>query len=126
MRANDHVRLVRGAQAASLLFAAACRELLSFVAPWIPNPPIMFTLFRYAGVPGVARDVLKFFLQIALRLDQTIKRFCFPNRIIPVLNFINPIRRERFDTVRNFRKRKEYRFVAAILALDRWLDEKMR
>ncbi len=115
----------RGAQAASLLFAAACRELPRLVAPQAPNPPIILIGPHHARIPRITRNVLKFLLQIALGPDQTIKRFRFPNRIAPVLDLINPIRREGFDTVRNFRKRKEYRFATAILALDRWLDEEM-
>src|SRR6266550_4260805 len=94
----DDIR-VRGAQAASLLFAAACREPVGVAAPQIPNPPIISIRLRDSRIPRVARDIEKFLLQITFGPDRSIKRFRLPNSLGPLLNLVNSSGGEGLDAV---------------------------
>src|SRR6266516_4288911 len=103
MRADDDLGGVVptfrwGAQAASLPFVAACRELF-LSRSWVPNPPIIFFRLDNPSVPRIPRYVFKFFLQVALRSNHSVKRFRFPNWFIDLLNFVNAICRKQFNTV---------------------------
>src|SRR6266496_5879881 len=80
---------VRGAQAASLLFAAACCKLLDVAAPQIPNPSIISIRLRDSCIPRVPRNIEKFLLQITFGSDHPIKRFRLPDSLGPLLDFVD-------------------------------------
>src|SRR5262245_59888531 len=102
MRPNNDLGLVVGrafsfgaAQAASLLFAAACHERLSVTVPSVPEPLVLFVSLCHACVPWIPCDVQIFFAQITFRPNHPIKRFGLPHRIIGILSLVDPSRRER-------------------------------
>src|ERR1051325_5722637 len=106
MRPNDDLRLIAagafsfwGAQAASLLFAAACREFFHVAAPSVPYPLVIFAPLCHPCVPRIPGDVEKFFMQITFRSYHPIKRFRFPHRLIGLLSLVNSSRRERLDAM---------------------------
>jgi hypothetical protein len=106
-----------GAQAASLQFAAACRELF-LPRSWVPNPSIIFCRFCDPRVPGIPRYIFKFLLKVALRSNHSVKRLRFPHWFIDLLNFVNSICRKRFNAVQYFGERKENRIARFVLAFD--------
>src|ERR1700719_256774 len=95
MRPDDNMRRIiaarnrtfLGAQAASLLFAAACRELRARLRPRPPNPWILLRCLNNTRVPWVAHDVLKLLFEITIRSHQSIKRFRFPYRLPHLVAF---------------------------------------
>src|SRR5207302_1717538 len=113
-----------GAQAASLPFAAACRELF-LPCSRVPNPRIIVFRLRNPSVPGIPRYIFKFFLEVAFRSNHSVKRLRFPHWFIDLLNFVNSICRRRFNAVQYFGERKENRISRFVLAFDHRFYQEM-
>ena len=83
-------RLVR--QSDGLVPWRACRPRRPRRRPLrCPQPRITFVLLSNSCVPGIATDILKFFVKIALRSNQSIKRFILPDWTARAGSFVDPV-----------------------------------
>src|SRR5205085_6050068 len=83
-----------------------------------PEPRIVLTGGRHHRRPGILANVNELLLQIALRTDESIERFLFPNRSGLAPACVESVRRDRFDVLEQFTNRIKNGVASGVVSFD--------